>query len=106
MNQGLFASNALVSAELPVVSGTTTWAHGLGITPRMVKWVIVCKTPDNGWPRNAEIDVESLSGNVGADQQSAWVVLGSSITVFQLNNGTNTFSLTGSKWKLKCYIAH
>jgi len=119
MNNGLFANpkitpTSFTSAEIAVVSSsaTITVNHGLGAQPRRVRWVLVCKTAEQGYSVGDELDVTSvreissagIHASIGANVRQAFLVLNSSSGWQLFNFGTSAnASLTNANWRFKCY---
>jgi hypothetical protein len=108
------ASGQFTSAEQSVQSGHTyAIAHGLGATPRRVRWVMVCKTAEYNYSVGDEIDVATLqnSGNqatfttYGANATNVFLVTrsGVNINVFDYSTHNQTVAITMANWRFKCY---
>lgn len=94
--------------------------HGLGVTPGMVRWVLVCKTADGTFAVGDEIEVQNLMNDItnpsflqypvftlGANSTNVWASTVDTVTVLTVNKDQSTtpgyVALTESRWRLKCY---
>lgn len=101
------------STEQTITSaGTLTIAHGLGVEPKTVTLVGVCKVADSGYAVNDVLFMpnsisSSAADNFGAavtvDATNIYVRYGAATTVFNtLNKGTGTgANLTNTSWRIK-----
>lgn len=111
-----------VSAAYALALGSliATVAHGLtGVTPRNIRWILVCTTNDAaaGFLQGDQVPIESFYGEVGAYQYPAFAVKANStsITLRLMNATPQTLSEVASvqnfhlidiaKWKAQCYFS-
>lgn len=116
-NQTALLGKGFVSTNfaLPAVTGlVTNVPHGLGVQPRLVRWVLVNTTAEGGWATNSEMSIESI---VSADNSvNAGITFGSdTVNVsmsFNYGNGfgyanrtTGAFTtFVSTHWKAKVYV--
>jgi hypothetical protein len=125
----LITNNSLVLTNYtsPLVSGlgaafTTNFAHGLANgTPRLVRWVLVCGTADQGFSAGDELPATawtyrfSSAGTIyeyplcqgGANSSNVWVtsfgLIGNDSIIFQNKTNSARVSPNTNNWSLKCY---
>ena len=108
------ATNRFTSYEYTIATGQLiNTNHGLGVVPRDVRLVIVCKTADaSGYALGDEVDARMLDKNAEFDTiigggANATNVFAScvSVTTLLINNKTNgaQADFTEANWKLKVY---
>lgn len=97
------------SPEYAIVAGTIlSIVHGLGVVPKRVQWVLVCKIADLDFVQDEEVPVEAFHHNGGNPylqySQSA------SVTTLRLRQSvfapaSTAGNLTVGSWRIKCYYA-
>jgi len=106
-----------VSAETAVSTGGGSLldvAHGLGGTPGIVRYVLVCKTADLGFAPGDEVSGSGVTVDSGGATGTAWMdVVGNSTNVVAVAlSGTPTLirrsdatrvTITTASWKFKIY---
>lgn len=123
MNAGATApewQDAIIeSPEVAIVGGAGgtqntvyTTPNTLGVLPRYVSWVLVCKVTEGGWAVNEELD--ALLALDSSDHDACSTTIRSTTEVgliarrtFQppQRDGSNRFLVTPANWKLKAYYA-
>lgn len=110
----MMATNAFTSAEFSISAGAiANVAHGLGVTPQQVRWVLVCKTTDLNFAVEDEVPIEHFVGpsaearwSAGGNTTNVFLTLfsstGSTLIMFNKSTG-NAESATLSRWRAKCY---
>lgn len=105
------ATNRYVSPLLVLGANTvvTNVAHGLGATPTIWKWVLVCQTADAGYAIGDEIGVESIEQNgdvntfvAGANATNVFLIQGVG-TEITTKAGVENSDITLIRWRAKCY---
>jgi hypothetical protein len=102
-------------------SGTLTFAHGLGVVPKLVRVVVVCNDIDSttGYSTDEEIDLAHVSYS-GSIYKSPYFVYANSTNVCVMYNNavmplpgvvlkrdlSATATLTAAKWNIKVYASH
>jgi hypothetical protein len=107
----LFAAGGFVSNESNLVAGVVCdVAHGLGATPGLVRWVLVCQTNDAGYSASDELNLRSVQRSDGtathADGANATNVFLTFLTsTLQVaNKSTGAYeSITTARWRAKVY---
>ena len=118
MNKGAFKNATrswFVSKPLALAAGgvAANLRHGLGGTPHLVRWVLVCLTSEGGYTPGDEVDIPAASTGYmefasGANGTNVFLIMdktGSGATNFawvSKTDGTET-TFTLSKWQAKCY---
>lgn len=97
------------SPEYALAAGTIlSITHGLGVLPKRVQWVLVCKIADLDFVVDEEVPVEAFHHNGGNPylqySQSA------SVTTLKLRQSafapaSTNGNLTVGSWRIKCYYA-
>lgn len=104
-------SKEFVSSEQAITSGgLLTLAHLMGVKPKVIQFISICKTAEGGYAINDEIIVDTTdSGNAGNtglcvkfDATNIIIRFGSAGTVwFYLDTSSgNRTALTNANWKL------
>lgn len=106
-------SSSFVSSEQTITSaGALTIAHGLGVKPTVVVFVLVCKTSEFGYSVNDEIYLGPVGTATSADDNRGFVCtfdatnisirFGANATVFSLitKSGGTGATLTNTNWRL------
>lgn len=94
--------------------GTTSFTHGLGATPKLVRVVLVCQEADGGCAVGDELDVTGVFANTaGGDGEQSFSVVSNSTLVkvgwsglahkIQDPLAGTDLLLTETKWKIKAY---
>lgn len=102
------------SAEATITQNTVvvTAAHGLGIVPTRVRWVLVCKTAELGYSVADEMDVTAASDSgtngthagQGANATNVFLVVRNNANYQLFNYSTMAATnITAASWRLKCY---
>jgi hypothetical protein len=96
--------------------GTLTLAHGLGVTPKLVQFYLVCQTANNGYAVNDVVSPEHcpqgnpFNGGLGLtcriDSTNIFVIIGDQTASFDMDTATGGsvggfFSITNTNWKLR-----
>lgn len=119
MNNGLLGNPrpAFTSGLFPVVAGSVANVpHGLGGTPRTVRWVLVCNATagEGGYAYGDEVAVASAGNNTannalfpvfsyGANHSRVFLQL-MAATFYLLRKDTGAqFTITTASWAAKCY---
>lgn len=102
------------TSETALGSGTTlNVAHGLGSTPEIVRFVLVCKTSESGFAVGDEVDIHAFSRDAGS--RPAFSVGGNSTNIFCTQgdtalirvsgkaDGTIGSAITPGSWRIKGY---
>lgn len=105
-NIPIFFTKEYVSPEQVVTAGgTITLTHGLGVKPKLVEAVIICKTAEAGYAVGDEVTVEieattiSYNFSVGRSATTLRCVCGSSGLV-AINTSGSVSTLTSANWRL------
>lgn len=98
-----------VSGELTITSGgASTFTHGLGATPKIVQFELVCKSADAGYEVNDRVVISgNTSGNnrgmtptINSTQvQANWGSAGQPMELIDESSG-NTIGITPGDWRL------
>lgn len=113
-------TNTATVAEfaIPAVSTAVTNTHTLGTTPAWVRWVLVCKTNDQGYLAGDEIDIgtvglwsstDQAGFSTWANSSNAGVVRFSAATSLEVAKRTagvvgDNGALTEARWRVKGYL--
>jgi hypothetical protein len=102
----------------PAGGGNVTVAHGLGRSPRYVRWVMVVDNAggDAGYSDNDEVDLVSFFGETAGDEEFAVFGVRSNVTnliVYPISGATiyvigptgTVASINTAKWNLKVYYS-
>lgn len=103
---------------IPANGSQVTISHGLGSTPRRVRWVLINVTPEFGYTAGMEIDVQQLLESNADNEYSSFATaanttqlvatrsnLGASTLVTtRLDDGT-ACALTSGSWQIKVYYS-
>lgn len=113
------ASPILVTADQNLLgaAGTIQVAHGLGVVPRFVRWVLVAQaTPGNGYTAGDELDIfrvgltglqPGLSSNANATNLEL-IQTAADTALYLVNRSAPSatgVTFTSGKWKARCYYA-
>lgn len=109
----MLATNGFTSASYSLSAGAVAnVAHSLGVTPSVVRWVLVCDTTDNGFNPGDECDPGTFSISNDNNPAFAWGANGTNV-FFSMNSSGTMFgisksggtesSFTPSRWQAKCY---
>lgn len=97
-------------AGATLANGVLTFAHGLGVTPALVRSVLICTTNQAPFVVDDEIDCGIVLDNGGATNYISTYANATNIKVTILDTGlrvvTNTgtyTTLTPASWKVKVY---
>lgn len=113
------ASPILVTADQNLLgaAGTIQVAHGLGVVPRFVRWVLVAQaSPGNGYTAGDELEVNqvTLTGlqpglACNANTTNLELLQTAADTALFITNRTSPsatgVTFTSGKWKARCYYA-
>ncbi|MDE2100129.1 MAG: hypothetical protein KGL39_22935 [Patescibacteria group bacterium] len=86
-------------------------AHGLGVVPSRVRWVLVNQIGQDGYNSNDEVTASTVweqasrtAVTISADATNAWLsgFNGTSWSIYNKTNGT-TATFTPADWQAKCY---
>ncbi len=101
------------SVVVPTGDGATTFAHPFGVTPSLVRVVLLCVGGEQGYSINDEIDSSSTTTNGSAQLCFGVSANSSNVTVsyndnnlFRVNHkatGASTVIISNANWKLKVY---
>ncbi|MBF8281261.1 MAG: Tail Collar domain protein [Anaerolineales bacterium] len=106
--EGSFSSTP---QALPAASSAITpIAHELGATPKFVRWVALCVTPEHGYVANDEVDLQHLQRDDGeqvffgvSDGTTCGLVRGTGvISILHKTTGAE-LGVTAGSWNLKVY---
>lgn len=116
MPRGQFVTGSDIALGAINANTTYTQTHQLGMTPREVRWVMVCQSADLNYAQNDEVAVESLMGGTNyyklttpvADVTTAklitgWAVAGSGNANLMDKTGYTPAAITAANWKMRCY---
>lgn len=105
-NQTPFTKSYTSPEQTVTAGGTLTLAHGLGVKPKLVEAVLVCKTAEFGWSVGQEVNISTDFGNpssynyaIGRDETNIRAVCGTTgILSFSASGVAST--LTSTNWRL------
>ena len=114
LNQGP-AGNSILGSEfisseqaIPATQTRIQLTHGLGEVPKVVQWVLRCKTAENGYLVGEEIDISCQGYSAGrlglyASLTKCSFVYDTKLTL-PLEDATSTWDVTDAdtNWKLVC----
>lgn len=128
--RSLTAFQAMIATN-PVVPGFTSYEysitasgnlvntnHNLGVTPGLVRWVLVCKTNDGTFVVGDEIEVQNLMNTnpsflqypaftLGANSTNVWASTVATVTVLTVEKDQSTtpgyLELNEARWRIKVY---
>lgn len=95
----------LTTAEqvFPSVGATLSVPHGFAAPPRLVRWVMVCKTADAGFAVGDEVDlfsfVSNAAGNPYPNNWNTWA----DATNMKAKLAVAFDTVTSANWRLKAY---
>lgn len=116
MPRGEFRSGT--DTALGAINANTTYTatHQLGVTPRALRWVLVCGTSDLNYAVGDQVDATSLVANTsnfrlcvqGANETDAFLVTPfaySSSAALPDKTGYTPATITAARWTMRCYAA-
>lgn len=101
-----------VSYEYPLSNGmSVNTNHSLGITPKIVNWVFVCKTNDAGYAPGDEVSVWSFYNDdshrptVSGGVNGTNVFMNAAYTAINVRRKDTGLDggITATRWRAKCY---
>lgn len=114
MPRGQFQSGTDDAMGAINANTTYTQTHQLGVTPRQIRWVIVCGTADLNYAVGDELPVTSMLSTTaylnvvseGANATSAYLVTSFAVSAnagLLDKTGYSVANITAARWTMRCY---